>query len=357
MRTISLHTLIGQPESETLEYKAVLPPSRTLAKLIAAFANTIGGVIILGVNEVHGQPKVVGLSEDFHAGEVVRRAVSFLTPVPAVDHAYHSFKDKDVYVIQVPKSGEKIAFQGSLYVRAGRENILTNPVSNPFNTGTYGPITALAQKIELFRTGASGALVRFLDHYRSVMHITADLKNMLYPLQSSIPTTLDEGKILMRIIFSSCADNFETYLSDLLYEIYLAKPETLKSKEEVTYKEVLDCTDIQEFIEYIAKKKLGKLRRGSVKGFLEDTPVIKDLAAISVAEQDSIERIFQIRHLYAHRNGIVDEKFLQFFPGQYSINDAHQMSLDDFLRHEEFLCDRVKNIEERALDRFSLATV
>jgi hypothetical protein len=85
--------------------------------------------------------------------------------------------------------------------------------------------------------------------------------------------------------------------------------------------------------------------------------VIKDLAAISVAEQDSIERIFQIRHLYAHRNGIVDEKFLQFFPGQYSINDAHQMSLDDFLRHAEFLCDRVKNIDERALDRFSLATV
>jgi hypothetical protein len=30
--------------------------------------------------------------------------------------------------------------------------------------------------------------------------------------------------MLMRILFSSCADTFETFMSDLLYEIYLAKP-------------------------------------------------------------------------------------------------------------------------------------
>ena len=31
---------IGQPESEQLEYKAVLPPAATVAQLIGAFANT-----------------------------------------------------------------------------------------------------------------------------------------------------------------------------------------------------------------------------------------------------------------------------------------------------------------------------
>ena len=42
---------IGQPESEQLEYKAVLPPAATVAQLISSFANTNGGAIVLGVVE------------------------------------------------------------------------------------------------------------------------------------------------------------------------------------------------------------------------------------------------------------------------------------------------------------------
>jgi len=48
---ISKETLrrIGQPESELLEYKAVLPPDATIAQLIGYFANSNGGAIVLGV--------------------------------------------------------------------------------------------------------------------------------------------------------------------------------------------------------------------------------------------------------------------------------------------------------------------
>jgi len=52
----------------------------------------------------------------------------------------------------------------------------------------------------------------------------------------------------MGILFSSCADTVHTFMSDLLYEVYLAKPQTLKSDAPVTVKEVLDCSDMQEFI-------------------------------------------------------------------------------------------------------------
>ncbi len=72
--------------------------------------------------------------------------------------------------------------------------------------------------------------------------------------------------MLMRILFSSCADNFEIFMSDLLYEIYLAKPETLKSNAQVTVKEVLDCTDMQEFISHYAKSKLTKASVRQRKG-------------------------------------------------------------------------------------------
>jgi hypothetical protein len=76
-----------------------------------------------------------------------------------------------------------------------------------------------------------------------VLRILDDLRHLLYPKGSGVPTDNAEGKMLMRILFSSIADTFETFMSDLLYEVYLAKPETLKSDAPVTVKEVLDCAD------------------------------------------------------------------------------------------------------------------
>ena len=50
----NVYSTILQPESETLEYKAVLPPSKSIAQIICSFANTKGGILILGVSEIAG---------------------------------------------------------------------------------------------------------------------------------------------------------------------------------------------------------------------------------------------------------------------------------------------------------------
>ena len=56
--------IIGQPESSTLEYKTVLPPSRNIAQIISSFANADGGLIVLGVSD---KQEIVGLSSDFQS--------------------------------------------------------------------------------------------------------------------------------------------------------------------------------------------------------------------------------------------------------------------------------------------------
>ncbi|POZ49572.1 hypothetical protein AADEFJLK_04657 [Methylovulum psychrotolerans] len=159
----------------------------------------------------------------------------------------------------------------------------------------------------------------------------------------------------MRILFSSFADNFETYLSDLLYEIFLAKPESLKSNQQVTIKEVLDCSDLQEFVKYWAKEKIGKLQKGSVKGFIAENDQIKKLAAIDESTQNEIEKILQIRHLYSHRNGIVDEKFLQFFTGQFILNSEHQIPISQFCDKLCYLAAVADKIDLAATNKYKLA--
>lgn len=183
-----------------------------------------------------------------------------------------------------------------------------------------------------------------------------NFKPWLYPEAPSKFTPIKEVKVLNRILFSSVVDNFETYLSDILFEIYSAKPETLKSEQMVKVEDVLNWSDIQDFITFWAKQKIGKLQKGSVKGFIAENKQIKDLNVVDISVQDDIERILQIRHLNSHRNGIVDDKFLKYFPAGYSHGTECQMSIDEILDKIGYLANIVDKIDNAAILRYNLST-
>ncbi|HXM61778.1 MAG TPA: ATP-binding protein [Terriglobales bacterium] len=347
--------LIGGPQGLRLEYKAVLPPARTVAQLICSFANAEGGFIVLGVAEMDGKITINGLSEEFRATAITHKALDLLSPKPAVDYQYIVHAQKRLYVIKIGKSDTPITSQGSMYVRKGAHSVLKQPTSQESEARRYPKIETLSSILKQYKEKGTGAKVKFLDHYQSILNICDSLPTLLYPESGQKPTTNQEGKVLMRVLFSSCADTFETYLSDLLYEIYLAQPATLKSGEQVTVKEVLDCTDMQEFVDFYAKKKLAKLQRGSIKGFIADTSQISGLGVFDADRQGGIEKLLQIRHLYSHRNGVVDERFLRYYP-DLRLNEEHLMSLDDFLERFEYFAQTVDAVDRAALIKYQLAS-
>lgn len=348
--------LLSQTENETLEYKAVLPPSRTIATVLCAFANTNGGYLVLGVREKNKHVQVTGLSGDFQAEEVSRRAISLLSPSPTVTHRYVNHLGKSLFVLAVDKSPATVTLEGQIYRRRGSEIESDRSNVKPPKPTTFSELHALSQTLKSRDKCKTDAKRRFHEHLQCVLNIVEELPGMLYPTSPDTPTTNSEGKILARILFASCADTFESYLSDLLFEIYLAKPETLRSQEQVTVQEVLKCADMQEFVEMWARKKLEKLQRGSVKGFLNDTKQISDLSAITPNEEGVIEGILQIRHLYAHRNGMVDEKFLKYFPGAFPLKAEHQMSVLTMLEKVRCLADTVEKVDQAAINKYNLAT-
>jgi hypothetical protein len=352
-----VNKLIGQAENEQLEYKAVLPPSRNIGQMISAFANTKGGIIILGIIETKRGIDVNGLSEDFNANSVTHKALDLLEPKPIVNYQYLTYKNKHIYVIKVEKSDIPISIEGKVYIRQGASVTLQNPSVKTLKKTGLPVVVELIKTLDTNRKLSTGSKSKFLDHYQNVLNIIVDLETILYPSSPDIPTSNQEGKTLMRILFSSCADNFETYLSDLLYEIYLANPSTLKSNQQVSIKEVLDCSDMQEFVVYWSKKKLSKLQRGSVKGFISDNSQINDLNVIDQAQQEYLEKILQIRHLYAHRNGIIDEKFLQYYEGPYRVNEEHQLTINEMFNHFINLVDCVDRTDKAAIKKYKLATL
>ncbi|WP_428306705.1 AlbA family DNA-binding domain-containing protein [Lacipirellula sp.] len=347
--------LVARPESDSLEFKAVLPPSRSMAQVLCAFANSHGGHLVLGVDEGSGTKLISGLSKDFHADTIIQRAIGLLSPRPEITYEYSELNDKALLVLSVAKSKIPITTNGKQYRREGNRTIEVGRTAVAFRENNYPSLQTLSARIDQFNQRATSAKGKFNSHIQSVLKIADDLAILLYPDSPTTATSNREGKILMRILFSSCADIFEGYLSDLLYEIYLANPATLRSNEQVTVAEILSCSDIQEFIDIWARKKISKLQRGSVKGFIAENKHIKCLDELDDQQQLEIERILQIRHLYSHRNGTVDEKFLKYFPSQYSLNDEHVMSAAMMIGMLTNLVETVHRIDESAIGTYHLA--
>lgn len=357
--TSEVDEIIGKSEGLQLEYKAVLPPSRNIAQLICAFANTKGGLIILGVLEKsNGQIEVTGLSEDFRAKSITHKALDLLAPKPEVIYQYVLHNSKKLYAIKIHKSDETIFLEGKAYVRDGAFVRLENPDKVAFKERGFARIKIVSSTLNNYKPNATYSKLELINHYQSTLKIIDDLGHLFYPKNPEEPTTVQEGRILIRLLFSSIADSFEIYLSDLLYEIFLAKPQTLISDSQtVTLKEVLICSDIPEFVEYWAKKKLGKLQRGSVKAFVDENEQIKKLNAICTNDIAEIEKIFQIRHLYSHKNGIIDEKFIQNVSEKHVLGTEHQMSVNEVCNKLLYLAEIVSKVDTAAIQKYKLATV
>ena len=351
-----ISSILLQPKSDVLEYKSVLPPSKMIAQILCSFANTKGGSLVLGVSEIGGI-KATGLSDDFRATSITHKAIDLLIPKPIVEYGYIEYNGKKLYAIKVESSETLVSVDGKIYTRNRDKTILSNPQQDTFIQHGYTRISNINLFLETLKTNCTDSKMKLVEHYQSVLKIIDNLKILLYPNTPNVVTTNKEGKVLTRIIFSSVVDNFETYLSDILFEIYLAKPETLKSNQVVKVEDVLNCADIQEFITFLAKQKIGKLQKGSVKGFIAENKQIKDLNSIDSVTEKEIEKILQIRHLYSHRNGIIDDKFIKYYTTGFSVGAEHQMSIDDTLDKIEYLATIINKVDKAAINKYSLSTI
>jgi len=336
---IKLKALLDRKEDDTLAFIPVLPPSKILSQVIGAFANVNGGTLIIGALT----NKIIGLSSDYNVTTILNKAISLLNPKPKIDNFYKNYDGKSLYIIIVEKSYDVIYLNKDVYKRQGCKIINENkPVALKI-TNIFSKIIGLLESDVKVSTESK---YNFIKHYFDVINI---LDKTLLP-----EFNINEKNILFRILFSSCADTFEKYLSDLLFEIYLAKPEVLKSKEKITIEEVLNCKDIEEFIIFFARKKIGDMQKGSVKNFLDENKVISDLNAIDVNEQKEIEKIMQIRHLCSHKNGIVDDKFQQYFPDE-QIRAEFSLSIDVIIDKLIIVINVIEKIDCLARKKYNLS--
>jgi hypothetical protein len=115
-----LVALIPAAESDVLEMKAAVPDPGSLARLFAGFANSRGGVVLLGVHELHGD-RVVGVDAK-RAEAALHAALPRLDPPPEVRSTTLRVDGKEVVALEVAATPLTLTPDG-LFVRRGAATI------------------------------------------------------------------------------------------------------------------------------------------------------------------------------------------------------------------------------------------
>jgi predicted HTH transcriptional regulator len=99
-----LRALIAQGEGLRLDFKQAVTSARKIAKTVAAFANTEGGKLLIGVKD---NGRVVGCEVNEELYMVDSAAKLYCRPAVAYTHTVHEEKEKWVLEVDIPLSASR----------------------------------------------------------------------------------------------------------------------------------------------------------------------------------------------------------------------------------------------------------
>lgn len=179
--------VIAAGESERVEFKTRLPPTGVLGRTLAAFANTEGGLLLIGVGD---KGEVVSVSEDQVADVMAQlhRVAASLLPLP-IDVGCVALKGRTVVYAAVGRAPRQflpvLTSRGEYFVRRHAQTVAAPSPSEVAlghedlgATGPYHAKEVVAFVAMSFRDEEEPALV---DYYRAITRAAE---------QTALPITL-----------------------------------------------------------------------------------------------------------------------------------------------------------------------
>lgn len=194
-----LKNLIATGESSFLEFKQKVASPEKIAREIAAFANTDGGKLLIGISD---QGDIIGVESYMEEEFWITQAVDEVCiPSPDISLQLVSVSGKDVLLVDVSESDEK-----PIYVKGKKERKV-------FIRREDESVLASDEWIEVLKSGSKEEgvtfeygekerlLFRFLNEYSD---ITVERFSILINT-----TTYTAAKILVNLVSAGVLDLFE----------------------------------------------------------------------------------------------------------------------------------------------------
>lgn len=171
----NLSDLIARGEGSQIEFKQTISAAHRIARTLAAFSNTAGGVILIGVAD---NGRIVGIGSETHEMQLIERATDFkVEPCLTVSYEIVAVEGKKVIIIDVPESEDKPHYaineygQRTIYVRSKDKSVPTNKLilaqapTNPelWDSPAVRSLLQYLRQHESITTGQFGQLINISE--------------------------------------------------------------------------------------------------------------------------------------------------------------------------------------------------
>jgi hypothetical protein len=187
-----------------------------------------------------------------------------------------------------------------------------------------------------------------------------DLRDMI---KGHMKMEREAQEALNNMFISSLVSCFEVYIQDLLYEIFVRYPKTLRCNKALTYDEILKHSSIAQVISYMAQLESSKSTEGFATEYL--FRMAKRFGINAIEElinkgiiKEGIEKVTGIRNVIVHSGGVVDSAYLRRYPqSSFQEGDCILLDLDDVSGISERIRLTVDIIESSARQKFKSIAV
>jgi predicted HTH transcriptional regulator len=128
-----LEIWLGQEEGKTLEFKENATSLNRILQTIIAFANTAGGMLLIGVKDK--TKEIIGITDVLKEEERIANAIAdSITPLITPNFQFHTWRNRDILMISVaytpgPYYLKSKGIESGTYIRLGSTNRVADRVA------------------------------------------------------------------------------------------------------------------------------------------------------------------------------------------------------------------------------------
>jgi hypothetical protein len=162
------------------------------------------------------------------------------------------------------------------------------------------------------------------------------------------------------IMIIRLVDNFMSFLSETIQACMSKKPELLRSREHISAEDVLRFKSRRALIDFLVSRKLNELSYGGLRGIEE---FLDQRLGISLATGDNeraqLSIAIELRNIYTHNRGVVNELFLSRIGShQHAYNFVQEKrfhaDFDEIVGFANNLFDIATRLDGQVMAKFGL---
>jgi hypothetical protein len=166
-------------------------------------------------------------------------------------------------------------------------------------------------------------------------------------------------RALVEMLYVRDADNYLTYLNELLAQVFTTRPETLSSSQtKETLEFIFQYTSLDDLISAIVEKHVDELSYLGIERLADILQEKHGLRLFSSAlQRQDVSRIVETRNLLVHNRGRINKIFKRRVPSETGDLGAPVVLADmQFVIDSDLMARAVTDLDVHAATKFGLAT-